>query len=148
MATAKEWVVANKVKTGFSLIAAVVAVVILPVSFVAWSADQTAEQIRDAALVEQGREEAIHSAQNRAIADTQAKHDYDFFDIRVAQAEEELIQLEEDADSGVQLTATQERKMRRLEQQVVDFQGRQDEALEQLSEEPEHEHVEEAESTN
>lgn len=132
---AKAWVLANKVKTGLSAITALAAVVILPVSFVAWAEGQTEEQIRDAALVQQGREEVIHSTQNKAIADTQAKHDYDFFDLRIEQAEEELIQLEEEADSGVQLTATEERKMRRLEQQVVDFEAKQEEALEQLTEE-------------
>ncbi len=134
MATAKEWVVANKVKTGLGLIASLAAVIVMPVSLVAWSAGQTADQIKDAALIEQGRQEVIHSAQSKAISVVQAKHNYDFYEIRVEQAEEELIQLEEDVDSGVQLTATQERKMRRLEEQVTMFRGKQDEALEQLSE--------------
>jgi len=147
MATAKEWVLANKVKTGLSLIAALAAVVVLPISFVTWAEGQTKEQIKEAALIEQGREEAIHSSQAKAIAVVQAKHDYDFYEIRGAQAEEELIQLEENVDAGVQLTATQERRMRRLEKQVTVFQSKQEEALGQLSEPSEHVH-EEAESRN
>lgn len=145
---AKEWVTINKWKTGLGVIAALAAVVVLPISFVAWAEEQTEEAIREAALVEQGREEAIHSVQAEALRDQQARHDYDFYEIRVAQAEERLIQLEEDVDSGVQLTATEQRRMRRLEDQIEEFQSKQDEALERLSEQSEHEHVEETESTN
>ena len=139
MNTTRQWLVANKIKTALGLVAALAAVVVMPVSYVTWASAQTAEQIKEAGLIQQGREDVIHSAQNKALEDQRARHDYDFYEIRVAQAEEELIQLEEEADSGVQLTATQQRKMRRLEQQVEDFQGKQDEALDQLSI-TEHEH--------
>ena len=131
---AKAWVLANKVKTGLSVIAALAAVVILPVSFVAWAEEQTAEQIRDAELVQQGRTEAVQTAQAQAMATQAAKHDYDFYDIRQQVAEQELVDLEQDVDDGVQLTASQERKMRRLEDEVEGFNEKKDEALEQLAE--------------
>jgi len=100
----------------------------------AWSQEDTAQQINNAALIQQGRNEAAHWYIARGMQKTSAKHDYDFYDVRQAQAEEELLELEEDADDGVQLTSSQQRKMRRLETQVEDFQKKQDEALERLAE--------------
>jgi len=132
-ADAKAWVLANKVKTGLSLVAALVAVVILPVSFVAWAEGMTKEQIRDAELVQQGRAEAVATVQAQTAATQAAKHDYDFYDVRAAIAEQELVDLEQDVDDGVQLTASQERKMRRLEEQVTDFSEKKDDALEALA---------------
>ena len=131
--SAKDWVVANKVKTGLGIVAGLAAVIVLPVSFVAWAEDQTANQIYEAGLVQQGRVEAVQTVQARELKNASAKHDYDFYEIRAQQAEEQLVQLEEDADSGVQLTSSQQRKMRRLEVQVEDFQGKQEEALERLA---------------
>jgi len=130
----KTWVMLNKGKTVLGFIAALVAVVILPVSFVAWAEGMTEEQIREAELIQQGRTEAINTAQAQAQATQAAKHDYDFYDVRAAIAEQELVDLEQDVDDGVQLTASQERKMRRLEEQVTDFNDKKDDALEQLAE--------------
>ena len=130
---------ANKAKTVFGLIAAIAAVVVLPLSFQAWAEGQTEEQIREAELIQQGRNEATHSGQAHEMAKQSAKHDYDFYDIRAQQAEEQLVQLEEDADAGVQLTSSQQRKMRRLEKQVEDFLGEQDKALTKLSAAEDHE---------
>lgn len=130
----KTWVMVNKGKSVLGFVAALVAVVIMPVSFVAWAEGQTAEQIRDAELVQKGRAEAVQTAQAQAMATQAAKHDYDFYDIRQQVAEQELVYLEQDVDDGVQLTASQERKMRRLEEQVEGFNDKKDEALEQLAE--------------
>ncbi len=130
----KTWVMLNKGKTVLGFIAALVAVVILPVSFVAWAEGMTEEQIRDAELIQQGRAEAIATVQAQTAATQAAKHDYDFYDVRAAIAEQELVDLEQDVDDGVQLTASQERKMRRLEDQVTDFNDKKDDALEQLAE--------------
>ena len=122
---ARAWVVANKVKTGLSLVAALASVIVLPISFVAWSAEQTAEQIREAELIREGREEVIHSAQK-------ATHDYDFYDLRAAQAERDLIELEQAELEGVQLTPTQKRRMRNLEADLEEFETRKSQALEDL----------------
>jgi len=123
----KDWVVANKARTALGVVLAVVGVVVLPVKFVAWAEAQTATQINEERLRQEGRDGVIHSAQN-------AKHNYDFYQIRAAQAERELIALEEDVDAGEILTSTEKRKMTRLEEQLKEFQNKQDEALEQLSE--------------
>ena len=131
--TTKAWVMLNKGKTVLGFIAALVAVVLLPVSFVAWAEGMTEGQIRDAGLVQQGRVEAVATVQAQAMATQAAKHDYDFYDVRQQMAEQELVDLEQDVDDGVQLTASQERKMRRLEEQVVDFNEKKDDALEQLA---------------
>lgn len=130
---AKDWVVANKVKTGLGIVAGLAAVIALPVSFVSWAEGQTANQIHEAGLIQQGRVEAVQTVQARELQKQSAKHDYDFYEIRALQAEEQLFQLEEDSDAGVQLTSSQKRKMRRLENQVENFQSKQDEALEKLT---------------
>lgn len=122
---AAAWVMANKVKTGLGLIAALAAVVVLPISFVAWAEDLAEQKAREAELRMQGREEVIHSTQA-------ATHNYDFYAVRAAQAEQELIELEKEKDEGVQLTASQERKMKRLERQIDEFNKEADDALQQL----------------
>lgn len=128
----KTWVLANKVKASLSLVAAIAAVVVLPVSFVAWAEDLSDKKIAEQALIQQGRDEAAHSV----IAST---HQYDFADLREAQAEEELIELEEAAAAGEELTPTEERKARRLERELETFAEQKEEALEQLQEHEEHE---------
>ncbi len=131
--SAKEWVLANKVRTGLGIVAALAGIVVLPISFVTWAENQTAEQVKDSALIQQGKLEAVQSQASRELAKQSAKHDYDFYDVRIQQAEEELVDLEEDADAGVQLTASQERKMRRLEGQVENFAVQQQVALDELA---------------
>ncbi len=91
---AKEWVLANKVKTGLSILAAMIPLVVAPVSFVAWSAEQTAVQIRESELIQQGRSEAVQTQQSQELAKQSAKHDYDFYDVRAMQAEQELLDTE------------------------------------------------------
>lgn len=130
--TATEWAMANKVKTGLGLVAALAAVVVLPVSFVTWAEEQTAEQIKEQALIQQGREEAAHSA----LANTQK---YDTASIREQLAESELIELEAAVAEGETLTPTQERKARRLERELETFSEQKEEALEQLQEHEDHE---------
>ena len=130
--TTKEWVLANKVKTGLGLIASLAAVVVLPVSFVAWAEEQTAEAIKEQALIQQGREEVAHSS----IVNT---HQYDMAAMREQNAEEQLIELEEAAAAGEELTPTQERKARRLERELETFAEQKKEALENLQELDDHE---------
>ena len=130
--SAAEWAMANKAKTGLGLIGALAAVVVLPVSFVAWAEEQTAQQIKDQALIQQGREEAAHSV----IAST---HQYDFAAIRGEQAEAELIELEQRELEGEELTPTEKRKARRLEKELENFETQKEEALEKLQEHEKHE---------
>jgi hypothetical protein len=120
------------VKTGLGLIASLAAVVVLPVSFVAWAEEQTAEAIREQALIQQGREEVAHSS----IVNT---HQYDMAAMREQNAEEQLIELEEAAAAGEELTPTQERKARRLERELETFAEQKKEALENLQELDDHE---------
>jgi len=128
----KTWVLANKVKAGLSLVAALAAVVVLPVSFVAWAEEQTAEQIKEQALIQEGREQVAHSA----IVNT---HQYDLASMREAQAEEALIELEEAEAAGEELTPTQERKARRLERELETFSEQKEVALDNLQELDDHE---------
>ena len=122
----------NKGKSVLSFIAALVAVVILPVSFVAWAQDMSAEQIAEQALIQKGREEVAHSI----IVNT---HQYDTASMREAQAESDLIELEEAEAAGEELTPTQERKARRLERELETFSEQKEAALDNLQEHEEHE---------
>lgn len=132
---------ANKIRAGTGAIVGVVAVVMLVVNATTWAQVQkeeimaeTTAQIQAEVLIQQGRAEAVQTSQAREMQKQSAKHDYDFYEIRGMQAEEQLVQLEEEADAGVKLTASQQRKMRRLEKQVENFQNEQDKALITLSE--------------
>lgn len=118
---AGEWVMANKVKTGLGLIAAIAAVVVLPLRIQAW-----AEEIaREEALRAEGREQVIHGRQ-------EAVHRYDFYTIRVEQTEEDLIYLEGLMEDGVQLTATQQRKYDKLKDELGKYEEEKEEALTKL----------------
>ena len=112
---------ANKVKTGLSLIAALAAIVVLPLQVQAWAEDIAREQV----LVAQGRQEVIDSRQN-------ATEQYNFYTLRVEEAEEDLIFLETLMADGVQLTATQVRLYDKLKADLEEYERRQQEALEQL----------------
>lgn len=119
--SATEWVMANKIKTALGLVASVAAVVVLPLKVQAW-----AEEIaREEALRAEGREQIIHGRQ-------QAVHQYDFYTLRVEDAEEDLIYLEGLMEDGVQLTATQQRKYDKLKKDLESYEEEQMEALEQL----------------
>ncbi len=124
----------HRAKEKLRLAIAVGTLVGMIIGAVAWSQEDTATQIRDADLIAKGRYEAQHSQQARDMAVQSAKHDYDFYEVRGVQLEQELQDLEKDVDEGVTLTSSQQRKMRRLEDQVDTFQTKQDEALERLSE--------------
>lgn len=128
----KTWVMLNKGKSVLTFITALVAVVILPVSFVAWAEEQTAEQVAEQALIQQGREEAAHSV----IVNT---HQYDLASMRESQAESDLIELEEAVAAGEELTPTEERRARRLERELETFAEQKQEALEKLQEHEDHE---------
>ena len=128
----KTWVMVNKGKSVLTFITALVAVVILPVSFVAWAQDMSAEQIAEQALIQKGREEVAHSI----IVNT---HQYDNASMRESQAESDLIELEEAEAAGEELTPTQERKARRLERELETFSEQKEAALDNLQEHDEHE---------
>jgi len=121
-----------KIKDRAGAIVAVGSIVAMIFGVAAWSQDDTASQIRDAENVAKGRYEVQHSSQARELAVQSAKHDYDFYEVRGVQYEQELEDLEADVDDGVTLSTSQKRKMRRLEEQVSDFQNKQDEALERI----------------
>lgn len=119
---------ANKIKTGLGLVAAIASVIVIPLKVQAW-----AEEIaREEALRAEGREQAIHSRQ-------ESVHRYDFYTLRVEDTEEELIYLEGLVDDGVELTATQQRKYEKLKKDLEEYEASKDDALEQLQK-LEHDH--------
>ena len=120
-----EWSMTKKVSAFTGAILGVAAVIGLIVNTLAWAEDLAETKAKEAEQRMQGREEVIHSTQK-------ATHDYDFYSIRESYAEAELIALEQDEQAGVQLTATQERKMRNLEQEVEDFKKAKEKALDEL----------------
>lgn len=119
---AAAWVMANKVKTAISTVVALAAFVVLPVQLVAWAEDLAEQKAREAELRMEGRVDALSST-------TKAAHDYDFFDVRQQQAESELIELEEEAAAGEELTPTEQRKMAKLEKSLEEFEAAKDAAL-------------------
>lgn len=119
--TATEWVLANKVKTALGLVAAIAAVVVLPLKIQAWAEEIAQEEV----LKQQGRQEVIDSRQN-------ATENYNFYLLRVEEAEEDLVFLEEKEQAGEELTPTEKRKHRKLERDLESFEKKQLEALEQL----------------
>ena len=124
-ADAAAWVMANKVKTAISTVVALAAFVVLPVQLVAWAEDLAETKAREAELRMEGRVDALSST-------TKAAHDYDFFDVRQAQAEQELIYLEEAEAEGEELTPTEIRKKVTLQKNLENFEKAKVEALEQL----------------
>lgn len=126
---ATAWVLANKVKTAISTLVAFAAFVVLPVQLVAWAEDLAEEKAREAELRMEGRVDALSSS-------TKAAHDYDFFDVRQAQAEQELIALEEAEVDGAELTPTQVRKKATLQKNLDSFEEAKVKALEQLKGDP------------
>lgn len=126
---ATAWVLANKVKTAISTLVAFAAFVVLPVQLVAWAEDLAEEKAREAELRMEGRVDALSSS-------TKAAHDYDFFDVRQAQAEQELIALEEAEVDGAELTPTQVRKKATLHKNLESFEEAKVKALEQLKGDP------------
>ena len=118
---------ANKIKSGLSLIAALAAVVVLPLKLQAWAEELSKEQV----LVERGRQEVIDSRQN-------ATEQYNFYTLRIEDTEDDLVYLEE-KEAEEELTPTEKRKHRKLEKDLEAFEQKQLEALEQLQE-LEHDH--------
>lgn len=116
------WVMANKIKTAISLVVAIAAFVVLPVQLVAWAEDLAEQKAREAELRMEGRVDALSST-------TKAAHDYDFFDVRQAQAEQELISLEEAEAEGEDLTPTEERKKEKLAKSLEEFELAKEAAL-------------------
>lgn len=124
--SATEWVLANKIKTGLGLIAALAAVVVLPVQVVAWAEDLTAQKVRELEIAQQAKEEVIHGVMR-------AKHDYDFYSREVMETEEDLIELEEEVAAGVELTPTQSRKYDRLKVRLTEYEELKSAALKRLA---------------
>ena len=126
MATATEWAMANKVKTGLGIVAGLAAVIVLPISFVAWAEDQTAEQVEKSEIRQQARAEVIYDS-------IRNKHAYDFYGQEAEDAEEDLVELEQQVSEGVILLPSQVRKMKKLESDIANFEEKQAVALERLS---------------
>jgi hypothetical protein len=124
---AAAWVMANKVKTAISLIVALAAFVVLPVQLVAWAEDLATQKAREAELRMEGRVDALSST-------TKAAHDYDFFDVRQQQVEQELIALEESEAAGETLTPTEQRKKDKLKENLEEFEEAKQHALATLKE--------------
>lgn len=122
----KEWLLANKVKSALSLVAALAAVIVLPVKLVAYAEDLSATQVREAVVAQQAREEVIHGS-------LRAKHELDFAKAELEDTEEDLIELEEEVEAGVELTPTQQRKYNRSLKKLEEYEQRVDAAEEQLA---------------
>ena len=124
--SAKEWAMANKVKTVSGLVVTLAALVLLPISFVAWAEDQTAEQVRESEIKQNARAEVIYDS-------IRNKHAYDFYAQEAEDAEEDLVELEQQVAEGVELLPSQVRKMDKLVRDIERFEGAKDAALERLS---------------
>lgn len=124
--TVKKWVLAHKVKTGLSLIAAIVTVFVLPVSFVTWAEGQTAYQVRESEIKQTARAEVIYDS-------IRNKHDYDFYGQEAEDAEEDLVELELQEAEGVKLLPSQLRKKNKLVKDIERFEAAQKGALKRLS---------------
>lgn len=122
---AAAWVMANKIRTAIGLVVAVAAFVVLPVQLTAWAENLAEEKARDAELRMEGRVSALAST-------TKATHDYDFYDVRQQQVEDDLIELEEAEAAGEELTPTEERKKVKLEKNLETFEAAKEAALQQL----------------
>lgn len=120
------WVLANKIKTVLGLVAALAAVIVLPVQVVAWAEDLTAQKVRELEIAQQAREEVIHGVMR-------AKHDFDFAEQQIETAEEDLIELEELAEEGVEWTPTQLRKYDKTKMELSKYEKIREDALKRLS---------------
>ncbi len=92
----------------------------------AWAEDQSAQQVRESEIRQNARSEVIYDS-------IRNKHDYDFYGQEADAAEEDLVELEQQVAEGVTLLPSQVRKMKKLETDIVTFEGKQSEALERLS---------------
>ena len=91
--SAKEWVLANKIKSGTGALLGIAGVLMLVVNTVTWAGeveqslqDDMDQKLAEATLIERGRQQVIHSTQKAA-------HDYDFYSMRLEQAEAEWAQV-------------------------------------------------------
>jgi len=123
---ATEWAMANKVKTGLGLVVTLAAVVVLPISFVAWAEDQTAEQVKESEIRQQARSEVIYDA-------IRNKHAYDFFGQEANAATEDLVELEQQEAEGVTLLPSQVRQKTKLVKDIERYEAAQEQALDRLS---------------
>ncbi len=122
MATASEWVLVNKVKTGLGIVAALIPIILVPISIVAWADDKVRES------------EIRQEARTDVLLDTvRNKHAYDFFAQEAEDAEEDLVELEQQVAEGVTLLPSQVRKMDKLTRDIERYEAAQEQALERLS---------------
>lgn len=124
--TAKDWVMANKIKTAASLVVSLVAVILLPISFVAWAEDLSAQQVKESEIRQEAKASVIHS-------DLRAMHNLDEAKRNVADAEDDMIYLEEQVVAGMPLTPTQDRKYLKLQKDLEKYEDDIEEAEEQLA---------------
>ena len=124
---------ANKIQAGTGALLGLVGIVTLGFNAATWAEDErkdiTAEitkQIQDKYLIEQGRAQVIHSS-------IRNKHAYDFYTQEAEDAEEDLVELEQQVAEGVELLPYQIRKMKKLEENIINFEAKQATALDRLS---------------
>jgi len=123
---AKEWVMANKIKTGASLIAALASVIVIPISFVAWAEGISEQDVRESEIRQDAKSEVIYGA-------IRAKHDLDRAKDAVDDAEDDLIYLEEQVVAGTPLTPTQERKYAKLQDNLEKYEADIEDAEDRLA---------------
>ncbi len=115
----KHWKVIAGIASG---IAAIAAVVVLPIKTVAWAENLMDDKVLQSEIKQEAREEVIHGS-------LKAAHDFDFYTVRLEEAEEDLIEFEQQEAEGVVLTPTQRRRMRALEEDIKDYEESRSEAL-------------------
>jgi len=113
-------------------IAALSTVVVLPIRTVAWAEDLVDDKVLQSEIRQEAREEVIHGA-------LKAAHDFDFYSVQLEEAEEDLIEFEQQVAEGVVLTPTQTRRMRSLEGDIEDYEEAQEGALKRLKNPGDHE---------
>jgi len=131
MVDAKAWILANRVKTGLGIAAALIPLVLAPISFVAWAEGMSEDQVRESEIKQQARAEVIYDS-------IRNKHAYDFYGQEAEDAEEDLVELEMQEAEGVVLLPSQIRKKAKLVKDIERFEGAQEQALERLSNPEDH----------
>ncbi len=115
----KHWKVIAGIASG---VAAIAAVIVLPVKTVAWAEGLIDNKVLQSEIRQEAREEVIHGS-------LKAAHDFDFYTVRLEEAEENLIDYEQQIAEGVALTPTQTRRMRTLEKDIRNYEEGRERAL-------------------
>lgn len=125
-ADAAAWVLANKVKTSAAIVITLASLLGTGFAVKAWAEDQTAEQVRESEIRLIARQEVINdSIRNR--------HAYDQYAQEAEDAEEDLVELEQQVAEGVTLLPSQVRKMGKLTKDIERFEVAKNVAFDRLS---------------